>query len=345
MIRKCSLHIVIALLIVAAGGVGYLRFFNTANEEQADSAPSLGTGAEATRIRPADTALGQIKAAGNIRLTEIIRAVVKVDGFVEDVLVEVGAAVSSGDLLVALERDDLERALEEARIDLASAELKLQELLLNDADGTEIELEQLNVEMAQLDLQRAEADLAGAQLIAMTDGSVLSVDVAEGVKVSPGTVAVTLADLSQLELLANVAEVDIPKISIGQLMEVTIDAFPGEMFAGVVSHIDPSSSSQQGIVNYPVTIRLTDGPLDDALPGMTAVATLKSDMASDRWLVPTAAIQEDNGESVVTVVRGEQQMLVPVKTEAVQGVWTVVRSGQLQSGDEVLGGTAPFAGG
>ena len=345
MIRKYSLHFVIALLIVAAGGAGYLRFFSTANEEQADSAPSLATGAEATRIRPADTTLGQTKAAGNIRLTEINRAVVQVDGFVADVLVEVGDAVSSGDLLVALEQDDLERALEQARIVLASAELKLRELLLNDADGTDIELEQLNVEMAQLDLQKAEADLAGAQLIAMTDGAVLSVDVAEGARVSPGTVAVTLADLSQLELLANVAEVDIPKISIGQLMDVTIDAFPGEMFTGVVSHIDPSSSSQQGVVNYPVTIRLTDGPLDDVLPGMTAVATLKSDMASDLWLVPTTAIQENNGESMVTVVRGEQQMLVPVKAEAVQGEWTVVRSAQLQSGDEVLGGTVSFAGG
>ena len=341
MVRRYTMLIVAALLIVAATVAVTIRFFAASNAEQAGEAPGLELGAETTRIRAADTSIGPLKAAGNINLIDKVQVVVRVDGYVKEVLVEGGDTVSAGDLLVSLDRDDLKRAVEQARIRLASAELRLQGLLIG-ADKAVIELEQLRAQEAELELQKAVDDLAGAQLLATIDGSVLSVDVAEGIKVAPGTIVATLADLSRLELTVQVAEVDIPMVKSGQTVDVAIDAFPEVKFTGLVNHIAPFSETQNGVVNYPVTIRLTDDSLDSVLPGMTAVATLRNEAPSDRWLVPTAAIQEESGEMVVIVVRGEEQIPVTVTSEGVQGEWTIVRSAQLQSGDEVLGSTASF---
>ncbi len=467
----------------------------------------LAASIETTLIRPAETAVDRVTAAGNIELVDTKQVVAQVNGYVDEVLVDVGDVVGSGDLLVALDRADLGRAVDQARINLTSAELQYENLLadasaaelaaatadlksaqenltevqngvsdgelaaarssagsawaryndlldgaseneriqlaatvenarvtmqeaqteydkvawrqdvgmtrqaaqlqqatisyesalaayeeavapaseadlqsalsqaqtaqqqlddllagptavniaaaeaqvaaarskldtlLRGADETDIELAQLSIEQAQLTLLEARLDLIKAELVAPAAGTVLRVNVDESDRISAGTVAITIADLSQLQLTIDVAEVDIPKISVGQLADVTIDAFPERVFAGMISGIDPSSNAQEGVIDYPVTVRLIDEALTYVRPGMTAVATLRSEMADTRWLVPTTAVQEYNGETVVIKARDEQTQPVAVVVEGVQGEWTVVRSTQLQDGDEVLGVT------
>ncbi|MEZ4732714.1 MAG: hypothetical protein R3E79_36890 [Caldilineaceae bacterium] len=97
------------------------------------------------------------------------------------------------------------------------------------------------------------------------------------------------------------------------------------------------------MVDYPVTIRLTDEALAGVRPGMTAVATIKnSETAGDGWLVPTSAIQQQDGQPVVMVVRGETTVPVVVTPGAVQGEWTVVQADELQRGDQVVGSVATY---
>ena len=340
--RKHLLLIAIALIVVAAAAV-FLRLLQTSDGAQAGSPAELEGSAETTRIRPADASIGQLKAAGNINLIEELQVVAQIDGFVKDVLVEVGDTVNAGDLLLSLDQDDLQRAVEQARIDLASSQLRLRRLLTS-ADEIEMKLGKLSVAQAELDLQKALQDLAAAQLIASIPGSVLSLDVAPGAKVSPGTVVAALADPGRLQLTVQVAEIDIPRIEIGRPVDVVIDAFPDETYAGVISRVEPFKETQSGVISYPVTIRLLANALDSVLPGMTAVATLRNEVVDDRWLVPSAAIQEVNGEIVVTVVRGQERFPLAVTPEGVHGEWTVVRSADLQNDDEVLGATATFVG-
>ena len=226
-----------------------------------------------------------------------------------------------------------------AEAQVAAAQSRL-DTLLRGADETDLELARLSIEQAQLTLLEARLDLVKAELVAPAAGTVLRVNVDEGDRVSEGTVAITMADLSQLQLTIDVAEVDIPKVNIGQLADVTIDAFPNTVFAGMISNIEPSSSALDGVIDYPVTVRLIDDSLTNVRPGMTAVATLRSETADARWLVPSTAIQEFNGETSVFKTGDGQTLPVAVVVEGVQGEWTVVRSTQLQSGDEVMGATA-----
>ena len=341
--RRHLLLTVIVLIAAAAAVAAYLRLFQASDAARAGNLSELEGSAETTRIRPADASIGQLKAAGNINLIEEVQVIAHIDGFVKELLVELGDTVNAGDLLLSLDQEDLKRAVEQARIDLASSQLRLRRLLTS-ADEIESELGKLNVAQAELDLQKALQDLAAAQMVAPITGSVLTLDAAPGTKVSSGTVVATLADPGRLELTVQVAEVDIPRIESGLPVEVVIDAFPDETFAGEISRIDPFNKTQSGVINYPVTIRLLDNALDPVLPGMTAVATLRNELVDDRWLVPTSAIQEVNGETVVTVVRGQERLPIAVTPEGLHGEWTIVRSVDLKKDDEVLGTTATFVG-
>ncbi len=228
-----------------------------------------------------------------------------------------------------------------AQAQVASAQAQLDELL-NGASEAERRAAEISVEQAQLELEEAKAELAKAQLYAPSDGTALSVDVEVGQQVQAGLSAVTLADLNALELTVNVAEVDIGKIYLDQRAEITVDALPDEVFSGVVARIAPSSESESGVVNYPVTIQLNDTDLDGVRPGMTAVADILGEEMADSWLVPTSAVREMEGETVVMILRDGQPTPITVTTQGSQGEWTTVQSGELQAGDEALGTVSSF---
>jgi HlyD family secretion protein len=216
------------------------------------------------------------------------------------------------------------------------------ESLLAGPTGAELREAQINVEQARLSLEEAQADLAKAQLSAPIDGTILSVDVNLGQQVSSGANAVTMADLAQLKLTVNVAEVDISKLQLGQVAEITLDALPEQVFNGVVTQIAPSSASESGVVNYPVTIQLADADLTGVRPGMTAVATILDDDAAAGWLVPTSAIIERGGVTNVLIIRNGQPQPVQVTKIGAQGEWTIVESPELQAGDQAAGGVSSF---
>jgi len=230
-----------------------------------------------------------------------------------------------------------------AEAQVASAQAQLEELLGNPGQA-ELRAAEISVEQAQLDLEEAQAELAKAQLYAPIDGTALAVDVEVGERVQAGLNAVTLADLTELELTVNVAEVDIGKLYLDQAAEITVDALPDKVFGGVVVRIVPSSESESGVVNYPVTIRLTDTDLTGIRPGMTAVADILGEEMADSWLVPTSALVERGGNTMVRILRDGQPTPIRVTPQGSQGEWTVVQSAELQEGDAAMGTVSSFLG-
>ncbi len=229
----------------------------------------------------------------------------------------------------------------EAEANVANAEASLASLL-EGPSASDLKEAELALEQAQLDLEEAEANLALARLRAPIAGTVLTVDIALGQQSSVGLDAFSLADLTNLELTVNVAEVDISKVQTGQPSHIAIDALPDQLFSGIVSRIAPSSQSEGGVVNYPVTITLDEASLDNVKPGMTAVATIVDEIKEAEWLVPTDALQEFEGETTVMVVRDGRSTPVEVTPGASQGEWTVVQSTKLKKGDEVVGQVSSF---
>jgi len=230
----------------------------------------------------------------------------------------------------------------EAQAKVQDAEQKLNKLKAG-ASGPELLSAQAKVEKAQLDLEEAQAKLQRAQVMAPIEGAVLEVNVSAGERGIVGKTVVTLADVRQLKLTVKVAEVDIPQIVLGQEATIAIDAIRGRTFTGIVEQIDPINKADKDVVNYPVTIRLTDTELNGVRPGMNAVANFPNQQANDqRWLVPTNALQSADNQTFVQVVRGEGFAQTPVTPVERQGEWTIVQSEALQTGDEVLGEVASY---
>ena len=228
-------------------------------------------------------------------------------------------------------------ALSTAEAQVATAKSALADLTGGPTSADQRQAE-VAVEQAKLSLVQAQTNLERAQLRSPITGTVLAVNVEMGQEAAAGLNAVTLADLNALELTVNVAEVDISKVSIGQAAQITIDALPDQTFSGAVSQIAPASESQSGVVNYAVTVRLSNKDnLTAVRPGMTAVATFLSNAPKTEWLVPTNGLAKANGATTVTVVNGNQQTPVKVIPEQSQGEWTVVQSDQLKAGEKVVG--------
>ena len=228
-----------------------------------------------------------------------------------------------------------------AQAQVASAQSQL-ETLLKGPNNADLKAAEIAVQQAQLSLEEAQAKVAQAQLHAPMAGTVLSVDITVGQQASAGLSAVTLADLGQLELPVNVAEVDIGKIKVGQAVDVTVDALPDKVFKGSVIRIAPSSQSESGVVNYPVAVQLTDPALVGVRPGMTALATFAGDQLANSWLVPTNALVERGGNTEVMIVRNGQRTPISVTVQGSQGEWTIVQSDQLQAGDQAIGEVSSF---
>jgi HlyD family secretion protein len=252
-----------------------------------------------------------------------------------------GAIQSAQDQLDTLRAQPTAAELTAAEAQVASAAAQLEALLAGPSE-TDLKEAQISVDQSQLALDEAKENLAQAQLLAPIDGTILTVDVAEGQKAAAGTTALTMADLTALKLTVNVAEVDISKIQYGQSVKITIDALPEQVFNGLVTQIAPASDSEQGVVNYPVTIQLTDFDLSGVRPGMTAVATLLDEEAAGGWLVPTSSVIERNGNTMVLVLRNGQPQPVRVTKVGTQGDWTIVESPELQAGDEAVGTVSSF---
>lgn len=262
------------------------------------------------------------------------------------------ASASPADLQAVLktirEAENQLAVLTPTAADLAAAEAQVVgseaslATLLNGPGKSDLQTARLNMEQSQLDLAEVQANLAQAQLQAPIDGTILAVNVEVGQQVTSGLSAMTLADFKALELTVNVAEVDIRKVQVDQPAQITIDALPEQTFRGVVSRIAPTSAAADGVVNYPVTIRLDDRNLAGVRPGMTAVATLQGETLKAEWLVPTSGLQEFEGATTVEVVRDGQRTRVEVIRGAPQGEWTVVQSPELRAGDQVVGQVASF---
>lgn len=232
----------------------------------------------------------------------------------------------------------------EAQAKVSEAEQKLNKLNAG-ASGAELQAAEAKVSKAKLDLEEARLKLTKATITAPIEGAILDVNLTAGERGTIGKAVATIADTRRLKLNVKVAEVDIPKIVLGQEATVTIDAIRDRSFTGVVEQINPINKEDKDVVNYPVTLHLIDTDLTGVRPGMNAVATFAgAESEAVRWLVPTTALQEQNGQYAVQVVRGEDVLALPVEPQESQGEWTIVEAPSLVEGDTVVGQVASYVG-
>ncbi|MEN8447696.1 MAG: efflux RND transporter periplasmic adaptor subunit, partial [Cyanobacteria bacterium J06555_13] len=218
----------------------------------------------------------------------------------------------------AVSRSDLDRAISENRsaaagIDQAIARIdEAEQRLIDQQDGNDAETiaqAEARLTRAQGQLQAVEVQLSDTEVRAPFDGIVTQRFASEGAFVTPtatasdvtsATSTAIIAIASGLEVIAEVPEADISKISVGQSVEVQADAYLEETFEGEVRLIAPEAIEQQNVTVFQVRVQLLTG-IAQLRSNMNTNVTFLGDRLEEALVIPAVAVITQGGESGVLV--------------------------------------------
>jgi HlyD family secretion protein len=189
---------------------------------------------------------------------------------------------------------------------------------------------------AQARVEAAQATLNMAYLTAPFAGTVTEASLLSGDQVTSGTVAFRVDDLSRLLVDVELSEVDINSVTVGQQVTLSFDAILGKEYQGQVTKVSQAGTVVSGVVNFTVTVELTDA--DELVkPGMTAAVNIVVKEINDAVLIPNRAVRLVDGDRVVFVVDEEgAPQKVEIRLGSSSDTMSVVTGGDLKEGDQVI---------
>ncbi len=331
-----------------------------------------------------------VTASGNIRARRSVDMSSDVSAKVSELLVQEGEDVTEGQVLLRLDPAQYSAGVsrnqasisqaraQEAResANLLQARRNLDRLLalqardsllvstqqIDDA-ATAVEVAEAALQSARFGVSQAQASLDEAQdrlsrtvIRAPMPGKVTRLNVEEGETViigtmnNPGSLILTISDLSLVEVVVQVDETDVPEIQLGDSAAVRIDAFPDRTFSGRVTEIgnsairppDQQAAGQQAAIDFEVVITLdpSDAPVR---PDLSATADIVTETRREAVSVPIIAL---------TVRDADEEADANDPDRDVEGVFVVGEDGEVtftpvrvgitgQEHFEVLSGVEP----
>ena len=300
----------------------------------------------------------------------------------EGMIVEEGQVLARLDDSDAKRRYDAIRAnrnvaragIEELEVNLADAERTLRRTRelrdqgvasVQDLDSANAAVDALRAKLtvAKVSLDAAEAQLAvSAQdlenytIRAPFAGIAVSKDAQPGEMVSPvsagggftRTGISTIVDMESLEIEVDVNESHIAKVHVGQPADAVLDAYPNWRIPATVRTVIPTADRQKATVK----VRLTFDQLDPKiLPDMGVKVAFQEIVTDDttstppQSLVPTTAVQQENGQSVVFVVADQTIDRRAVTVGRINGTEVEIMAGVVAGETVVVGGPEDLANG
>ncbi len=201
--------------------------------------------------------------------------------------------------------------LNNARSSLALAEQNLS-LKKSGSPVEVIRAQEARVLQAEAQVVSAEVQLSKMTLRSPQNGIVTRQDVNVGEIVTPGKIVVSIISDSDLEIESNVSEVSIGRVSIGNPVVITFDAFPGQVFSGNVSYIEPGETIVDGVVNYKVTVAFSQ-KYPEIKSGLTSKLEIITGEKKDVLTIPEYALTREEGGVFVMKQSGKEYMKMPVE--------------------------------
>jgi len=198
--------------------------------------------------------------------------------------------------------------------------------------------------VAQANARNAQVAVDYTQIRAPFDGIILSKSANVGDLVTPFSSAadskgavVTMADMTTLEVEADVSESSLSKISVGQPAEITLDALPDARFRGTVARIVPTVDRAKATVMTKVRFDAIDPRV---LPEMSAKVSFLTQQVTAAQQTPQTAVSADafaqrDGKTLVFVVRDGKAVGVPVTTGDKIGELTAI-TGDVKTGEKAV---------
>ncbi len=241
-----------------------------------------------------------------------------------------------------IEADEETIAKADERLALAAAQLEdAQRAYDRLKDGPNPE----DLAAAQARVDAAQATLNMARVVAPFAGTITDAHPLVGDMVTTGEQGFRVDDLSSLLVDVEISEVDINSIEPGQAVSLTFDAVLGGEYHGKVVEVSRAGTTVQGVVNFVVTVEITD-PDEQVKPGMTAAVTITVKELNDVTLIPNRAVRLVDGKRVVYVLRDGQPVQVEVRLGSSSDTMSVLAGGDIKEGDLIiLNPPAVFEGG
>lgn len=194
--------------------------------------------------------------------------------------------------------------------ELALAQLKIEQL----ERGVD-PLLALDAEKAQLEIEEIERQMADARLVAPFEGQILSVDIRSGDSATAFEVVIVLADMSALEITADLSADQLGEMSIGQIATVQLRNRPEETFAASVRTLPypyGGGTVDTGSSDTTARITLNDATTALELGELATVTIILEEKENTLWL-PPAALRTFQGRDFVVVQEGSGQRRVDVR--------------------------------
>lgn len=267
-----------------------------------------------------------VETSGTVQPMVQVQVGSQVSGRIARVLVDFNHRVHTGQVLAEIDPTPFRASVAQARAQVLSAQAQLQRAQANarlaqtnlrraedlrqrglnaatDVDTArganevgvaDIAVARAAIASAQAALVRSQTDLNNTRILAPIDGVVIQRSIDEGQTVAASFQAPVLfvlaQDLSRMRIIANVDEADIARLRERLVAEARVDAFPGEVFRGVVTEVRFGSTTTSGVVTYP-TVVVVENPALKLRPGMTATVTVTSARHTGVTRVPNAALR------------------------------------------------------
>ncbi|MBN1492719.1 MAG: efflux RND transporter periplasmic adaptor subunit [Candidatus Omnitrophica bacterium] len=287
-------------------------------------------------------ALGSIKGGMEFKLTFPIPGTIKAVNYKEGEKYEKGAMLMSldeEDIILRMKRVEAQMNKTQTAVDIAQQKVEEHEKLFKmgaipkttmDRVRLELESASYDLEAAKLELQANESVLEKSNMYAVSDGMIGELYVEEGETITANTLIGTHILTEFVKAEFGVIERDMGKIKTGLEANIFVDAYPNEIFKGIVESIAPVVGGVSRTATVSVKIDNQDGRL---LPGMFARINVDLYKQKDALVVPTEAIlNEAEDKSYVFVLNPENNT---VKKVEVKVAYTRTDYSHVESGVDV----------
>ncbi len=286
-----------------------------------------------------------VSASGRVQPVISVDIAANVSGKILSMTAEEGDEVEAGQVLVyldstryvasvqqrmaALRSSKAQEALERANLKVINSATKRQHELykkgliseseLEGADGNyEVGVARLNsakesVSQARALLDQAKDDLSKTKLYTSSSGTVVKINKEVG-EIALGSqfqedIIMTIADLTDMEVLVEVDENDVVMLEIGDTTSIELDAFGDELFRGLVEEVANSAvtrglGTQEQVTNFEVTIRMLEFP-EMLRPGMSASVEVTTNVSNNATAVPIQSVTVREPKKIERVEGGE----------------------------------------
>jgi membrane fusion protein, multidrug efflux system len=330
-VRMLRWFIIVGLALAAVvGGIVYFEFFRAnlikgifANNKPPPASVSISE-AKSEVIPNLLTAVGDLAAVHQVNVTS------DVNGRITDILFTAGASVKAGTPLLQLfdgpDQGDLASFKAQATVAQLSLDRAKQLAARQFGPQATVDQAQAAYDQAQAGIAKTEAIISQKLVRAPFDGELGVRKVEVGQFLTAGTQIVSLTDLSMLYANFTVTEKDSAQLKVGQTVRVAVDAYPGRIFEGKITTIEPQISTDTRNIRVQATIANPDHILK---PGMFATTTVVLPDKPPVVTVPETAVD-------YTLYGDSVYLITEKKAEDGKTSLTAVRS-FVQTGNRIEG--------